>query len=50
MVTGLPSNGTILLAGGVKPVTLGETLTVQQLTALKFRPTLNLYGQNSSFA
>jgi hypothetical protein len=50
MVTALPSNGTILLAGGVKPVTLGETLTVQQLTALKFRPTLNLYGQNSSFA
>ena len=26
MVTALPSNGTILLAGGVKPVTLGETL------------------------
>ena len=50
MVTALPSNGTILLAGGVKPTTLGETLTVQQLTALKFRPTLNLYGQNSSFA
>ena len=50
MVTALPSNGTILLAGGVKLVTLGKTLTVQQLTALKFRPTLNLYGQNSSFA
>ena len=49
-VTTLPSNGTVLLADGVTPVNLGQTLTVQQLTALRFRPALNIYGQSSSFA
>jgi hypothetical protein len=37
MVTALPSNGTILLADGVTPVNVGQSLTVQQLTALRFR-------------
>ena len=49
-VTTLPSNGTVLLADGVTPVNLSQTLTVQQLTALRFRPALNIYGQSSSFA
>ena len=38
MVTALPSNGTILLADGVTPVNVGQSLAVQQLTALRFRP------------
>ena len=48
-VTTLPSNGTVLLADGFTPVSLGETLTVLQLTGLRFRPSLNTYGQSSSF-
>ena len=48
-VTTLPSNGTVLLADGLTPVSLGETLTVLQLTGLRFRPSLNTYGQSSSF-
>src|SRR4029077_1152761 len=39
-VTALPSDGTVVLADGITPVTLGETLTVAQLTGLKFRPSL----------
>jgi hypothetical protein len=38
MVTALPSNGTILLADGVTPVNVGQSLAVQQLIALRFRP------------
>ena len=49
-VTGLPSNGIVLLADGVTPVTPGELLSVQQLTGLSFRPTLNSFGVSSSFA
>ena len=49
-VTGLPSDGTVLLADGITPVSVGETLTVAQLTGLKFRPTLNSFGTSSSFA
>src|SRR5438270_4037564 len=37
-VTGLPTNGSVTLADGVTPVTLGESLTVSQLTGLRFRP------------
>jgi hypothetical protein len=48
-VAALPSNGTILLADGVTPVGIGQSLTVTQLTALKFRPALNSFGNNSSF-
>ena len=48
-VTTFPSNGTVLLADGLTPVSLGETLTVAQLTGLRFRPSLNTYGQSSSF-
>src|SRR5215831_3588534 len=49
-VTALPSDGTVLLADGITPVTLGETLTVAQLTGLKFRPTLDSFGTSSTFA
>lgn len=47
-VTALPSVGIIVLANGLTPVTLGETLSVQQLTGLKFRPALNSFGVSSS--
>jgi hypothetical protein len=49
-VTAIPSNVTILLADDVTPVHVGKTLTVRELTALRFRPALNVYGQSSSFA
>src|SRR5215471_3741318 len=49
-VTALPSDGTVLLADGITPVTLGETLTVAQLTGLEFRPTLDSFGTSSTFA
>jgi hypothetical protein len=48
-VTGLPSDGTVLLADGITPITLGQSLTVTQLTALKFRPGLNAFGTSSTF-
>jgi hypothetical protein len=48
-VTALPSNGTVVLADGITPVSLGQRLTVLQLTELKFRPTLNRFGDTSSF-
>jgi hypothetical protein len=49
-VTALPSDGTVLLADGITPVYVGEVLTVAQLIGLRFRPTLNSFGQSSSFA
>ena len=48
-VTALPSDGTILLADGITPVSLGQSLTVNQLTNLTFRPALNSFGNSSSF-
>jgi hypothetical protein len=50
IVTALPSDGTVLLADGITPVEVGEILTVAQLIALRFRPTLNGFSQSSSFA
>ena len=49
VVTGLPSNGTVLLADGITPVNLGQSLTVTQLVGLKFRPALNSFATSSSF-
>src|SRR5215472_12496915 len=49
-VTALPSDGTVLLADGITPVALGETLTVAQLIGLKFRPTLDSFGTSSTVA
>jgi len=45
-ITGLPSDGTVM-SGGIA-VTLNQTLTVAQLTALTFTPTANIFGQSSS--
>lgn len=35
----LPLNGTVMLADGITPVTVGQTLTAVQLAGLKFLPT-----------
>src|SRR5205085_4281759 len=48
-VKGLPSDGTVYLAGGTTAVTAGETLTVAQLTGLTFKPTTGVSGQTSTF-
>ncbi|HEX5499640.1 MAG TPA: hypothetical protein VFX03_10450, partial [Thermomicrobiales bacterium] len=47
-VTGLPSDGAVLLSGGAA-VTVGEKLTVTQLTGLKFKPATGLFGKSSTF-
>jgi autotransporter passenger strand-loop-strand repeat protein len=49
-VTSLPDDGIVLLSNGVTPVTVGETLSVAQLTTLKFNPTGadGLIGSNSA--
>jgi hypothetical protein len=48
-VTGLPTDGTVLLSDGVTAVTAGEALTVAQLTSLMFQPTPGLSGASSNF-
>src|SRR5262249_4311916 len=48
-VTGLPTDGTGRLADGTTPVTMGESLSVAQLTGLTFKPTQGSTGQTSSF-
>jgi Ni,Fe-hydrogenase III small subunit len=48
-VTGLPTDGAMLLSDGVTMVTAGETLSVAQLTGLMFKPTAGVFGQNSTF-
>jgi hypothetical protein len=40
----------VLLANGSTPVTVGESLTVSQLTGLLFKPTQDNTGHTSSFA
>jgi hypothetical protein len=49
-VTGLPTEGTVLLADGVTAITNGEILTIAQLTGLEFKPTAEAFGQSSTFA
>jgi hypothetical protein len=48
-VAGLPSDGTVYLAGGTTAVTNGEPLTVAQLTGLAFKPTAGRSSQSSQF-
>jgi large repetitive protein len=48
-VNGLPSDGTVYLANGTTAVTVGEKLTVAQLTALTFKPTAGQSSQSSTF-
>ncbi len=47
-VTAVPSDGTVLLNGVA--VTAGESLSVAQLTALDFAPTVGAYSQTSPLA
>src|SRR5712691_3505960 len=49
-VTGLPTDGTVLLADGVTAVYVGEVLTVAQLTGLKFLATSGVFGTSSTFS
>jgi glutaminase len=49
-VTDLPSNGKIVLTDGITTITTGETLTVDQLTGLRFVPTPGVFDQSSTFA
>src|SRR5437016_14170331 len=49
-VTGLPTDGTVLLADGVTKVYAGEVLTVAQLTGLKFLATSGVFGKTSTFS
>ena len=49
-VNALPTDGTVLLTNGTTPVTVGQILSVSQLTGLLFKPTQDNTGQSSSFA
>jgi len=49
-VLGTPEDGTVLLADGVTRVTAGETLTVTQLTGLKFAPTAGVVAESGQFS
>ena len=48
-VIALPTDGVVLFADDITPVTLGETLTVAQLTGLRFRPVTNGASLSSTF-
>jgi hypothetical protein len=48
-VTGLPSDGTVYLADDTTSVSIGQTLTVAQLTGLTFEPTAGVFCHGSSF-
>ena len=48
-VIALPTDGVVLFADDITPVTLGETLTVAQLTELRFRPVTNGASLTSTF-
>ncbi len=49
-VSALPSGGTVMLADGLTPVTMGQRLTPAQLTGLKFTPGPVTATKASSFA
>ncbi len=49
-VNALPNDGTIYLADGTTAVTVGESLSVTQLTGLTFKPTTGLSSQSSGFS
>jgi hypothetical protein len=48
-VTGLPTDGKVVLSNGTTQVTSGQTLLISQLTGLEFVPTAGASGQSSSF-
>jgi hypothetical protein len=47
-ITGLPTDGTVLLSDGTTAVTAGEILTVAQLTGLEFQPNAGAFGESST--
>ena len=49
LVTGLPTDATILLGDGVTPVTLNESLTIAQLTSLDVQPLPGTTSGSSTF-
>jgi hypothetical protein len=50
IITGLPSNGAVLLADGATHVAQGQTLTTAQLKRLRFRPAVDVVGQISNLS
>src|SRR5207248_9258310 len=48
-VTGLPSDGAVLLSDGLTAISDGQTLTVSQLTGLMFKPSVGSFGTSSTF-
>lgn len=48
-ITGLPTDGMVLLSDGLTPVWDGETISAAQLSGLTFKPTAWLFGQTSTF-
>ena len=48
-VLGVPTNGTVTLSDGVTPVTPGQSLTMVQLTGLKFAPMPGLVALSEQF-
>ena len=49
-VTSLPDNGSVTLGDGTTAVTVGELLTVAQLTSLDFTPAPDTSNTNSTFS
>ena len=50
IITGLPSNGSVLLADGTTHVAQGQTLTAAQLKRLRFRPAVDAVGHISNLS
>jgi hypothetical protein len=50
IVTGLPWNGTVLLADGMTAVAQGQTLTAAQFKRLRFKPAIEAVGQISDLS
>jgi len=49
-VTGLPTDGTVLLSDGTTAVVNGQLLSVAQLTGLEFKPLAGAFGAISTFS
>jgi hypothetical protein len=48
-VTELPTNGTVVLADGSTPISVGQILTFKQLSGLRFKPNPGAIPQSSLF-
>jgi len=49
-VLGSPADGSVFLTDGITPVTPGQSLTIAQLTGLKFAPDAGVVAQSSLFS